>query len=73
MTETISKEMKEFTKNHGGVLYIRKYYDDEKITSNDHTSMSWQTKCKTGTFSYMWRLSNDLSSYRKQHELWHSC
>jgi hypothetical protein len=51
LTKKISKEIKEFTKKHQGVLYTRKYHDAEKpATSHQKGSfMSWQDKCKTGS------------------------
>lgn len=50
LTKMISMEVKEFTKAHGGVAYVRKYHDaDKPVTSHQKgSSMSWQDKCRTG-------------------------
>lgn len=76
VTKSISKEIKEFTKNHGGVLYVRKYHDAEKkVTKNAFegedryqkglSTMSWQARCQTGNISYVWL----FSCYQKCHKL----
>jgi hypothetical protein len=51
LTKTIPTEVKEFTKKHQGVLYVRKYHDaDKPVTSHQEGSfMSWQEKCQTGS------------------------
>jgi hypothetical protein len=50
LTKMISMEVKDFTKAHGGVAYVRKYHDaDKPVTSHQKGSfMSWQDKCQTG-------------------------
>lgn len=50
LTRCIRQEIQEFVRSHGGIAYIRRYYDRDRAISSESSSqgfISWQEKCGT--------------------------